>query len=299
MVAVRQQVAGEDCWSEADAMVAARERFAGPRASRHAEATQYRQSVLARTVQDEVIPRLLLARRPLALADSGQAILPAPALAARVEPFVGVVLGNELPVVNGFVTDLRGGGASVEALYLDLLAPAARQLGDMWLRDECDFTQVTVGLWRLHQVLRDLGPSFHGDADLRVVGPRALLMPAPGEQHTFGLAMVVDFFRRDGWGVWSGALDSNAELASMVRYQSFAVVGFSVACGERLDELVESIRRVRRASCNPDVGVMVGGPAFVGQPQLAAAVGADATATDGAQAVRQARTWLSFVEGRR
>jgi methanogenic corrinoid protein MtbC1 len=241
----------------------------------------------------------LLARRPLAAPESGGLLTPPPPLTRQVEPFVGLVLGNELPEVNGFVSDLCGAGASVESLYLDLLTPAARQLGDMWKRDEVDFTQVTVGLWRLHQVLRELGPSFHGDADLRAAGPRALLMPVPGEQHTFGLAMVVDFFRRDGWAVWSGALETNAELATMVRHQAFAVVGFSVACGDRLEQLADVIRRVRRASCNPHVGVMVGGPTFVEQPHLAAAVGADATATDGRQAVQQARTWLSLLDGRR
>ena len=55
---------------------------------------------------------------------------------------------------------------------------------------------------------------------------------------------------------------------------------------------------MRRASCNPAIGVMVGGPAFTRSPHLAALVGADATAADGQQAVVQARTLLDFCARR-
>jgi methanogenic corrinoid protein MtbC1 len=56
----------------------------------------------------------------------------------------------------------------------------------------------------------------------------------------------------------------------------------------RLDGLAHCIRSVRRASHNPDLYVMVGGPLFLAQPDLVTRVGADAAATDAASAVRQA-----------
>lgn len=210
-----------------------------------------------------------------------------------------MVLAQELPTVTNYVDELRFRGAPLEDVYLDLLAPAARRLGDLWLEDKCDFTEVTVALWRLQQVTRELGPVFHGNADLVAPGPRALLVPLPGEQHTFGLSMVVDFFRRAGWGVWSGAVGSNSDLASLVRGQSFALIGFSVASYGRLEQVASAIRLVRRATCNPHAGIMVGGPAFAEHPELAAAAGADATAIDGRQAVTQANTLLAFLAGRR
>ena len=60
-------------------------------------------------------------------------------------------------------------GASVETLYLDLLAPTARHLGDLWDADVCDFTEVTVGLGRLQQVLHELSPAFQSE----IAQPRA------------------------------------------------------------------------------------------------------------------------------
>ena len=41
---------------------------------------------------------------------------------------------------------LRGRGVSVEALYVHLLAPAARHLGELWEDDRCHFADVTVGM---------------------------------------------------------------------------------------------------------------------------------------------------------
>ena len=162
----------------------------------------------------------------------------------------------------------------------------------MWKEDLCDFTQVTTGLWRLQQVLRELSSAFHDEVVGLDPNRYALLVPAPGEQHTFGLVMVAEFFRRAGWGVWSGTPESMADLLAMVRGEWFAVVGFSVATGSRLEALAAGIRRVRRASRNRNIGVMVGGPLFVEHPDLVAQVGADATASDGRQAVLNAAELL-------
>ena len=295
MVVVRQQVATEEFWSEADAVQANRDRFASLSAARRAGGDAQRQMLLKRTVETEIIPRLLLARR-VALPVLREVL---PDQAEHVQSLVGLVLAQDLGIAETYVDGLREAGRLPEQLYLDLLAPAARQLGDMWLEDKCDFTEVTVGLWRLGQVLRGLSPSFLGNAELMVAGPRALLVPIPGEQHTFGLAMVVDFFRRAGWSVWSGAVSNAAELAGLVRGQPFALIGFSVACSDRMEQVASAIRTVRRATCNHNAGVMVGGPAFVANPDLAAAVGADATAIDGAQAVQQASTLLNFLSAQR
>ena len=119
-------------------------------------------------------------------------------------------------------------------------------------------------------------------------GARVMLVPLPGENHTFGLSMVHDFFARAGWDAWTGAVESSAELATMVRNEWVAMLGFSLACDDQLEEVRTEIGRVRRASRNPNIAIMVGGPGFSADPTLAAQVGADGTATDGRQAVLQA-----------
>ena len=94
-------------------------------------------------------------------------------------------------------------------------------------------------------------------------------MPAPGEQHGLGLRIVSEFMRRAGWQVWCGAPESRAVLLDMVRQEWFALIGFSTACTNRLESLETAVRLVRRASRNPAIGVMVGGPVFIDHPELA------------------------------
>jgi methanogenic corrinoid protein MtbC1 len=171
----------------------------------------------------------------------------------------------------------------------------ARLLGTMWDEDLCDFTRVTVGLARLTRFVHQFSPEFQNEGrnvDLRY---HALLVPAPGEQHTLGLTIVTEFFRRGGWTVWSGAPRDRGELVDIVRREWFSMIGFSMACGERIEELAVSIRQIRRASRNQAIGVMVGGPVFVSHPDVALQIGADATASDGPNAVRQAHLLTSLL----
>ncbi len=240
-----------------------------------------------------VIPRLVAAHRATTTHGFASAAESGVLTPASVTEFARLILTNEVPTAAAYLSAMRARGAALETLYLDLLAPVARHLGELWKEDLCDFTQVTTGLWRLQQVLREFSAVFHDEAAAIDPSRQALLVPAPGEQHTFGLVMVAEFFRRGGWGVWSGAPDSSADLYDMVRAEWFGVIGFSVACGSRLEALAACIRRVRRVSRNRSIGVMVGGPLFCEQPDLAARLGADASACDGRQAVIEANDLLA------
>lgn len=254
---------------------------------------QRRRAILTRTVQLDVIPRLVVAHVG--------AVPPPPALVvapAHVLELVELVLARGESAAVAYVESMRGHGAGAEALYLDLLAPAAQRLGVMWEEDTCDFTEVTVGLWRLQAAMRELSPSFLDQRTDRTDGPRILLVPLPGESHTFGLSMVYEFFRRAGWNAWSGPIRDSAELAALVGREHVDLVGFSLSCDERLETVYSEIRAVRRASLNPGLAVMVGGPPFVGNPLLAAQLGADGTATDGRQAVAQAQALVEDSRAR-
>jgi methanogenic corrinoid protein MtbC1 len=255
-------------------------------------------SLIEQTIEREVLPRLVLAHRTVAgVAPSGRAA-PQCDLPEDVGELVRLVLARDVDAPASFVAERHRTGTPVDALYLDLMAPAARHLGWLWEEDLCDFTQVTIALGRLHHLVRAFSVAFHGEAPVLDLGHHALLVPGPGEQHTFGLAMVTEFFRRGGWTVWSGAPDTIDELLAIVRREWFAVVGFSLACSTRIDSLGATIHRVRRASRNRAVGVMVGGPMFTAHPELAAMVGADATATDGLHAVKQAQALLTLLADR-
>ena len=267
-------------------------------------ADQRLQRLVEQTVEQDVIPRLLLTRRDDAAVPTAPAVIvpqapPSPTVSeAQVAELVSLVLAREEAKSIAFVEALHAAGYMAETLYLDLLAPTARQLGQMWVDDDCDFTDVTVGLFLLQNSLRELGATYRDNAALNPAAPRILLVPLPREQHTFGLSMVYDFFRRAGWNAWSGTIESESELAGMVRGSWFDIVGFSLPCDEQLEDARAMIRMVRDASRNPKVAIMVGGPGFTANPDLAATIGADGTAMDGRQAVKAADSLLAQATAR-
>jgi methanogenic corrinoid protein MtbC1 len=250
-------------------------RIASARRSAAARSTE---SVAGVTTEDdtaELVRLLLVQDQPLAAAPDARLPTPAELTAQPVDCFA-------------FIALLQQRGATPESLYLGTLTDAARCIGKLWEADRCDFLQVTVSLGRLQQVARALAPSFLA-ASVNLAGaPSLLLVPARGEQHTFGLLILAEFFRRAGWHVAGGPAPSAVDPAAMVRDSWFDVAGFSIGSDSLIDGLTRSIRDVRRASRNRDLGVMVGGPLFLHRPDLVMRVGADTAAADAPNAVRQA-----------
>lgn len=263
-----------------------------------------RLAALTKAVEDHVIPRLLGTLRPIQAEWAAET--PAPETAGAAAPAIGpdqvstltdLVLNGTQVQANAYVCAMRDAGAEPNNLCLDLLSPTARRLGTMWEEDLCDFTQVTMGVLRLTNVMRLVARAFHAQAatvqDKALAAPHALLAQMPGEQHGFGLAMVVQFFRDAGWNVRSEPAITTDGLADLVNHQWFGVAGLSVSCTDRMEQLSATIRAIRGCSCNRAIGILVGGPPFIEHPHLAAMVGADATAADGRQAVLQAQALLS------
>ena len=251
------------------------------------QASDQRLALLSATLSEQIIPRLLQAHTPGDSAADGAPAYSAqtgrPISSADVKDLVRMVLLPDDHAARASVEAMRLRGIPVETLFIDLLALAARHLGELWEEDLCNFADVTVGVGRLQQAMRDLSPGLvtrppSGDQPRRV-----LLLPCPGEQHTFGLAMVGDFFRSAGWDVAGGPAMS-LDIDAVVRREWFDVVGFSLAAEVHLPRLAPAIAAVRKASQNPRVGILVGGPIFLGQVGLANEVGADALAINGSLA---------------
>lgn len=249
---------------------------------------------LVETVEAELLPRLGLVQRAGADAHTIQASGRRPVIGpAEVEAFVARVLNEEEPLPGAQVIDLLDRGATVEAIYCDLLGPAARVLGDRWNDDTCDFLQVTVGLGRLQQTLRELSAAV-GPAATRLDQPGSVLITGlPDEQHTLGLLIVAECFVRDGWTVNVGHPLMEHGLVEAVRQDWYDVVGISMALPERAAELRGTINRMRRASRNPALVVLLGGHAFLDDASLVQTVGADDGIGDARDAARVARVALA------
>lgn len=245
---------------------------------------------LMRTIENEIIPRLMLAHKPVHLPQPPEGLPCAMPTAHDVTELARMVLDQGAEASAVYVAGVRASGVALEHIYTELLAPVARRLGELWEADLCDFTQVTVGLWRLQQVMYDLSPVFQQDATRSMPPKRAMLVPVPGSQHSMGVLMVAEFFRRAGWDVWGDPKVSAQDVVQAARGSWFDVIGFSIGAETLLPELASVILAVRAASRNPAVAVMVGGPLLALCPERVQAVGADLLASDAAEAVFRAES---------
>lgn len=209
--------------------------------------------------------------------------------AQKAREFAEALLDANEAAATRMLDDLRTEGASPEDLYLGLFSESARLLGYYWETDQLPFSEVTLGLWRLHRMVREISPEFRREREVRGGGGmKALLTTIPGEQHSFGLLLVSEWFSRAGWAVVPGPFQTDREIGRAVSAESLTLAGFSVGSETNLDRIAACIAIVRRKSLNPRIGIMVGGPLFNARPELVQRVGADVTAADAPRALAKA-----------
>lgn len=239
-------------------------------------------SVLRRVLVEGVVPRLV--------DHHGRDVrAPRPVEAGDVDALARFAMADDGAGCRECIHTLQEAGIGIERLCLELLGPAARRLGDLWERDECDFVQVTNGLWRIEMLMLDLGSDPPAKAVRHDTVPhRVMLVKARGEDHSLGLRMVSEFFRRAGWTVWFEPGASHDTLIETVHDTPFDVIGLSLARVDHAAALAELVAELRAASMNTQVKVMVGGPTLGAHPDLIARIGADFMATDAREAVERA-----------
>lgn len=209
-----------------------------------------------------------------------------------VQLYAHLVICPDGADAGGLVEQLAADGVPAEAIMLELLAPAARQLGDMWCGDRLGFVEVTIGLSRIQQQVRQ----FRIPAGSMVADKgRVLLAPVPGEQHSFGLRVVEEFLLRDGWEVRAVLRPLAGEVAQLAAADPYDIVGFSVSGERLLPALRQAIREVRAASRNRSVRIMVGGVLFAGPAPCGHLCDADATVSDAREAVARANEWYALA----
>lgn len=244
-----------------------------------------RQGRLAQLISSRVIPQLLRLHGDV-LPDAPSVEVLVEALApdsADITGLADIILGSDLEAAVSYVTVLRERGLSMDSLFIELLEPTARHLGEMWDHDECDFVDVTLGVARLQKLLAAFNNSHTEPAlDSR----RAVLMAmTPGDQHFFGVTMVERFLLASGWKVQTETSATMQEIADAAQGRWYAVAGLTAGSTEMMEPLAATIRLIRQTSANPRIGIMVGGPLFTANPALALEVGADETASNAPAAV--------------
>lgn len=236
-------------------------------------------SAISTLIEGETIPQLLVAHRmrPGRIAASAGGGLITPEDVALFSSLPLTLQADELLV---HVEEYIARGVGIDSIFVDLLAPAARRLGVLWEEDLCDFLDVTIGLWRLQEVMREIAwgsPIVTGP----ISAPRrALFSPMPGEQHSFGATMVHEVFVRAAWDSEVLVSPDMRQLVAKVANKSYDLVGLTVSCDVTTESLARTIKAIRSVSMCQNVSILVGGHAVNGNPAMALEAGADGSAAD-------------------
>jgi methanogenic corrinoid protein MtbC1 len=245
-------------------------------------------NILIQMLDKEIIPRLLVSHQANTLiedlATSGQRKIHA----QEVDLLVSLCINGTQETCLEFINKLTNKQVSIESIYLDLIPMTARKLGVLWEEDICNFTDVTIGLWRLQHILYDLTKDFQKKHSMPIENLNALLIPAPKSQHTLGLFIVAEFFRKAGWRVWGEPNLSPEQINNLIFSQWFDVIGISVGYSEQLVGVNQLITSLRSRSMNPNVAFMVGGPLYSTDPELFDDIQAEIKSCDANDAIRQA-----------
>lgn len=204
---------------------------------------------------------------------------------ADVLEFTKLAVTGEAPALLDFVDHCLETGNSVETIYIDLLAPAARKLGEYWEDDSEDFVGVTMGLWRIQEILRELTLRIPPKSRPGHGQRSALFSTMPGEQHSFGTLMLAECFQRAGWDTDVLIEPTQSELTGKCAKRHYDLVGLTVSRDCSTGSLSSVVSTVKAVSGNPHIRVMVGGRVINEQPELVDECGADATAIDAISAV--------------
>jgi two-component system, response regulator len=136
---------------------------AAPRGRRRKSSLNIEQ--LTRTIENEIIPRLLLAHAVPEVAKAAVPEVPGrlASFEDKVAELAGLVLEKDVGVAASYVEMMRERGDTLESVFHALVAPAARLVGDLWKANVCNSAQFTEALERLQQLLVELDPNCENE----------------------------------------------------------------------------------------------------------------------------------------
>ncbi len=190
----------------------------------------------------------------------------------------------------GLVRGALDRGVPIEAIHDDVIVPAQREAGRMWLMAEIPIADEHYGssivdrtLW----LLQDRLPRPPADAR------RVLTMGVGGNLHDFGVRLVAQRLQLAGFAVHNlGGNMPAGDVEWLLQDRAFDLIAISATLTLQLASLVRTIARIRSSGPSRRVPILVGGEPFRIVDDLWSVVGADAGATDAAGAVAAARRLL-------
>ncbi len=151
-------------------------------------------------------------------------------------------------------------GADVDEVYLEILSPVLRSIGDRWSKGEIDIAVEHLATSIATRLVGQLSPRFSRPGRRRGV----IVTGGPtGERHGLVLAMLGDLLRREGWDVHDLGPDTPARsfVHAAAAVEDLVAIGISVSSDECLDSARETLKALR-GQVDEGVRLVIGGHAI-------------------------------------
>jgi methanogenic corrinoid protein MtbC1 len=183
-----------------------------------------------------------------------------------------LLAGDRDTAVRVAIDEGVAGGLSIPDLYLGVIEPAQRRIGELWQENRITVAHEHIATAISQLVMALVYPRLpRAPAN----GKRAVVACVDDELHDLGARMVADFFEMAGFGVrYLGANLPTDSLIGIVREDPPDLVVLSVTMALHLDAAREAVHRLREAA-GDRLCVGLGGRAFTWASDLPARLGAD------------------------
>lgn len=172
----------------------------------------------------------------------------------------------------------------IRSLYCSILQPCLYSIGQLWERDEISAAQEHLASATVSRIMQ---MQYAKIASLNKHRKGvAVITSAPGEYHSLGANMASDLLELDNWQTYFlGGNTPRSDLLDLLHEKQPFLLGISVVMPFNLIKTHELIRAIRADSHLSDIRILVGGPTFFLDAELAKKIGADEYANDISAAV--------------
>ena len=178
-------------------------------------------------------------------------------LSLLVDAFTSALLAGDPRAAERVVRDAIDGGLSQGTIDEGIVAPAMRQVGDLWQRGEISVAHEHLATDISFRVLALQREAFR--VSRRRPGHCVMLAAVETERHVLGLEMAYGLLAGAGFDTRALGADVPIEsLRPVVEAHEPDVFGFTVTMPDAAELLPLAIEEVRRGA--PSIRVLVGGP---------------------------------------
>ena len=194
----------------------------------------------------------------------------------ELEALCTALISDDDTAAAEIISGVRADGTPPDVVYLKYLAAAARMLGEWWIEDRANFVQVTIGTGRMFAIMRGMRHLFV--SNVPAPGKTAIFASVPGEDHTLGVRMAADIFRKEGWEIALKIGLDHDELVTEVERSPGRIVGLSIGGRHSVDALSRLV--VALHICTPGTPLLVSGQNINAIRPLLSLMGLDGVAGD-------------------